>query len=480
MRKSSLKFLVLTFILSLSFTAQAQEIEVQLGPDEVGLNEVFYIKVTIKNANLKNYSDFPQIDGFAKRGTNSSSSSSNINGRMTREQSIIQVYMPLEEGSFTIPAFTMEVNGKTLSSPGKTVKITPPVEKRQDTFDSFFNRRRGRNRPSKPAEFVDVKEDAFLALTTDKDEVYVGEGFTVLFAFYVADANRAPLQFHEPGKQLSNVLKELRPESCWEEDFKIENIYGERVNVGGKTYTRYKIYQASYYPLNLETVNFPSVPFEMIKYRVAKSPSYFGRDRQEDFKTFYSKEKSVKVKALPPHPLKDAVAVGVFELDEKIDKLTLETGESFTYDFNIYGEGNIAGISSPVIPVDKQIDFYPPNSVQDVNRGNGRVTGSKKYSYYGIPNEPGKYDMKDYFSWIYFNPETAKYDTLRSEIQIEVTGESKTNANLSSTDLGSFYDGIETESNDLMRLREDKTPMVLANVLIIAMLAGAGFMFFKK
>lgn len=479
MRKSSLKFLVITFILGLSYVSQAQDIEVELGPDEVGVNQLFFIKVTIKNANLKNYSDFPQIDGFAKRGTSSSSSSSNINGRVTREQSIVQRYQPLEQGTFTVPAFSIDVNGKTLNSPGKKVTVTPAVQRQQDPMDALFNRR-GRNRQNKPPEFVDVKEDAFLALTTDKDEVYVGEGFTMTFAFYVADANRAPLQFNEAGKQLSSILKEIRPESCWEENFNIENIYGERVNVGSKSYTRYKIYQAAYYPLNLETINFPSVPFEMIKYRVAKSPSYFGRDRQEDFKTFYSRKKSVKVKALPPHPLKDAVAVGDFQLDENINKQTLETGTSFTYNFNIYGEGNISGISEPVIPKDKQIDFYPPNSTQDINRSNERVTGSKKYGYYGIPNEPGTYDMKDYFSWIFFNPETAKYDTLQSKISFEVTGESKKNVNISSTDLGSFYDGIDLESNEFMTIGEDKTPMVLANILIIAMLAGAGFLFFKK
>ena len=94
----------------------------------------------------------------------------------------------------------------------------------------------------------------------------MGEGFSTTFAFYVADANRAPLQFHDAGKQLSTILKDLKPENCWEENYNIENIYGERVALNGKSYTRYKIYQATYYPLNLETVNFPSVPFEMIKY----------------------------------------------------------------------------------------------------------------------------------------------------------------------------------------------------------------------
>ena len=33
-------------------------------------------------------------------------------------------------------------------------------------------------------EFVDIKEDAFLALTTSKDDVYVGEGFNTTLSFF--------------------------------------------------------------------------------------------------------------------------------------------------------------------------------------------------------------------------------------------------------------------------------------------------------
>lgn len=470
----------------ISFVGNAQEISLELGPDEVALNRNFIIKVTIKEGTIKSISDFPDIEGLAKRGTSSSSNTNIVNGKVSSSQSLIQKYLPLNEGTITIPPFTIEVNGQTLSSPGKRITITKPVERRSnsrrrgidafgdDPFDNFF----GRNR--KEPEFVDVKEDAFLALTTDKDEVFVGEGFTTTFAFYVADANRAPLQFHEAGKQLSQVLKEIRPQNCWEENFNIENIYGERVQLGGKSYTRYKIYQATYYPLNLEPINFPSVPFEMIKFQVARNPSFFGRDRREDFKTFYSREKTVRVKALPPHPLKDQVAVGEFLLDEKINAQSVETGNSFEYEFNIYGEGNIAGINDPVIPADKKIDFYPPSITQDINRGNGRVTGSKRYSYFGIPNEPGDYNMGDYFSWVFFNPETAKYDTLTSEISFKVTGESKKNVSISSTDLGSFYDEIDVESNVLKSLTKDRTMQIFANVLILAMLGGAGFIFFKK
>jgi len=482
MRNSGVFFSVLLLFACLTKASFGQEITVQLGADEVGMNEMFTITVTVNNASIKNYTDFPNIDGFAKRGTSSSSKTNIINGQISSSQSITQRYLPLEEGTYTLEPFTMEVNGIEISSQGKSIKVTPPVERRTnsrryDPFDDLFG---GRNNNRREPEFVDVEEDAFLALTTDKDEVYVGEGFTTTFAFYVADANRAPLQFHEAGKQLSTILKDLRPENCWEENFNIENIYGERVTINNKNYTRYKIYQATYYPLNLEPVVFPSVPFEMIKYRVARSPSFFGRDRQEDFKTFNTREKTVRVKALPPHPLKDKVAVGDFELDEKISTNSVETGESFSYDFNIYGEGNISGIQDPILPDKKDMDIYPPNVAQDINRGGGRVTGSKKYSYFGIPNEPGEYDLKDYFSWVFFNPEEGKYDTLKSQIKLQVTGESKQNVSISSTDLGSFYDNIDVASNELQSLDKSNVAQIIANLLIFAVLGAAAFMFIKK
>ncbi|MGW8121451.1 BatD family protein [Roseivirga echinicomitans] len=482
MRITSSKFILVACLFCLGLVAKAQSTTVELGPDEVGLNQLFTIKVTVLNGKLKSYTDFPNIDGFAKRGTSSSSSTNIINGQVSSSQSITQRYLPLEEGTYQLEDFSLEVNGEEIFSKGKRIKIIPPVETRRNTnrtpyghnpFDDLFGSERD-------SEFIDVKEDAFLALTTDKDEVYLGEGFTATFAFYVAEDNRAPLQFNDPGTQLSEVLKTLRPTNSWEENFNIESIFGEKVEINGKGYMKYKIYRATYFPLNLTPIVFPSVPFEMIKYQVAKSPSFFGRDRKEDFKTFYSKEKTVKVKPLPPHPLKDVVAVGSFVLDEKMSKRTLQTGGSFEYTFGIYGEGNISGISPPKIPENKNIEFYPPDVSQDINRSNSKVTGSKKFTYYGLPNEPGTYDMGDYFSWVYFDPKAAKYDTLKSQVKFEVTGESKRNNSISSVDLGSFYDSIEDKSNNLESLTEDKTMQVLANILILAMFVGAGFIYFKK
>ncbi len=299
------KIFILFFVGVFSISLQAQEASIALGPGEIGENQAWTITITVKNERLKNYDDFPDIEGFRKRGTSSSSNTQIVNGQISSSQSITMTYVPAEQGTFTLRPFKMKINGKEVNSKGTTIKVGPPVQRqrRRDPFRSLFNRDPFDSNSNEATEFVDIKDDAFLALTTNKKEVYVGEGFTTTLSFYVAENNRAPLQFHELGKQLSEILKKVRPENCWEENFNIENINGESVTIGGKRYTQYKVYQGVFYPLNAENIVFPTVGLEMIKYKVAKNPSFFGQNRQEDFKTFYSREKTVTVNELPPHPL---------------------------------------------------------------------------------------------------------------------------------------------------------------------------------
>lgn len=475
-------FLVIFTTLFAGAKLQAQEIEIQLGPDEIGENQAFTISIVAKNGSIKSYDKFPDITGLRKRGTSSSSSTNIINGRVSSTHSIIMTYTADKQGTVQIPPFSITVNDTELRSPGKTLRVGPAVQQRSrqadpfghDPFQDFFGQR------SEPQEFVDIKDDAFLALSTDKKEVYIGEGFTATLAFYVAESNRAPLQFYDLGRQLGEILKEIKPANCWEENFNIEKINGQSIDINGKPYTQYKIYQGAFYPLNTETITFPSVGLELIKYKVAKNPTFFGQNRKESFKTFKSRPQQVRVKELPEHPLKDVVAVGHFRLQEKIDKTELKTGQSFTYEFNIYGEGNAAAITGPDIPEGGDIEFYTPNIEQSVSRSGGRVTGAKSFSYFGIPKEPGQYKLADDFQWIFFNTRTNKYDTLTSNVVLNVTGESRKNETIIANDLGSFYELIEYEDNELMRQNDWRTIKIVANVFILLTLAISAYVVFKK
>jgi hypothetical protein len=278
------------------------------------------------------------------------------------------------------------------------------------------------------------------------------------------------LHFYDVGRQLSEILKNLKPANCWEENFNIDNINGTRVIINDKHYQQYKIYQASFFPLNNNPVEFPSLGLQMIKYKVARKQHFFGQNKKEDYKTYYSRPKSVKVNELPPHPAKDQVSVGIFKISEKISDMNLSTGESFTYDFNIIGEGNISNLPPPVVPAEKNIEFYAPSSVSNLKKTGNKISGNKAFSYFGIPNEPGNYDLKKFFNWIYFNPSTHKYDTLRSSLVINVTGESKRNEYITSNDLGGFYDSIEMADNHLISRSTDDYLKMFVNIFILAML----------
>lgn len=473
--------LIVLFLLLLIFTTtRAQKAQVTLGPDEIGENQVWTITLTVQNDRLRSYDNFPDINGFRKRGTSTQSTQNIINGQISSSQSIIMTYLPLRQGTFTIPDFTMKVNDKNIQVAGKKVTVGPAAQQQQDPFRSFFDRSPDDFFGRTETEFVDVKEDAFLALSTSKDEVYAGEGFNATLSFYVSADNRAPLQFYELGRQLSEILKKLKPTNCWEENFNIENIEGESVSIGAKEYTRYKIYQATYYPLNAEPIEFPKVALEMIKYKVARNPSFFGQNRKEDFKTFYSKTKRVKVKELPEHPLRDAVAVGNYKVSEMMPSTDVTTGKSVSYVFNIYGEGNISAIQKPAVANDANFEFYEPNVRMDIKRENSRVTGTKSFNYFLIPKEPGRYDLKNYFQWVFFNPDEARYDTLRSNLTVYVTGESTKNEVIQANDDGSFYDKIQTADNGLTLMKDHGWQQTAFGVFIFLVLASSAYLVFKK
>ncbi len=467
-----------------SFGLMAQDISIELGPDRIALNEAFTITVKVEGETLKSYDKFPEISGLVKRGTSSSSSTNIFNGQVSRSQSITQTYVPEKEGTINIPAFNINVNGKVISSPGKNVEVGPAKQQSRnrrydpfgsDPFEDFFGRR------DEPEEFVNLKEDAFFALTSDKDEIYVGEGVNTTLAFYVSNENRAPLQFHDLTNQLTEILRKVRPNNVWEENFNIENITAEPVNIGGERYSVYKIFQATFFPLGEQEIVFPKVGLEMIKYQVAKSRSFFGQNRKETFKTFYSKPKTVKVKPLPEHPLKDQVSVGNYELSENINSTELNTGESFQYEFDVRGKGNISGIAEPQVTDKKELEIYSPDVSENITRSGVSVRGSKAFRYYMIPKEPGEYDLSEYFQFIFFNTSTNKYDTLKSDYNIKVSGESMANVNIeqASSD-GLFYDTIDEVSNQLQSHQTTEIWKWVFNIFLIVAFSLSLFILLKK
>lgn len=481
MCKTKITLVLLSLFSFISHISHAQEIKIDLGPDEVALNETFSIKATVSEEKIKSYDQFPEITGFQKQGVSQSSSMNIVNGKMSSTNSVIQYYKPLRKGQFTLSDFTLNINGNEVSSSGKTIAVVDARASQRssgnralDPFDDFFGDSR------EEPEFVEVEDDAFFALSVDKDEVYVGEGFNVSLAFYMSESNQAPFNFHEPGKQLEKIINEIKPANAWEENFNITSIQPEKVEFNGKNWTKFKVFEATFFPFNAGNIEFPSVGWEMIKYRIAKNPNFFGNNRLQDFKTFYSQSKNVKVNPLPPHPLKNEVSVGDYRLRENLGNEELDTGEGVTYNFTITGEGNISSIRPPRKKNPQKLNSFDPNEKQQINKGRGRITGFKEFSYFITLNEPEEVALKDHFEWVYFNPNLHKYDTLRPNAVLNVSGESKINQAISSSRLGGIYDLIEVEDNKLLNQRYKYYFSAFINILLLGAIILLGVLFVKK
>ena len=291
-------FLSLLLILSPFLTVFGQEVQITLGPDEIGENQTWTISATVHNDRLKSYDDFPEIKGFRKLRQFRQSTTSIVKGQTTSSESVVMTYEPTQQSTINVPSFAMKVNDKSVSVAGKNVKVGP-AQQQKDPNRSFFEWSSAKGE----TEFVDIKEDAFLALTTSKDQVYVGEGFDATLSFCVSHDNQAPLQFYELEKQLPGIVRKIRPTNCREQNFSkiyidgfnIENIDGDSVRINGRDYTQYSLYQATFFPFNADPINFPIVGLEMIKYKVAKYPSFTGQNKKEDLKKFYTNAKTVNV-----------------------------------------------------------------------------------------------------------------------------------------------------------------------------------------
>ena len=407
--------------------AAKAQVALELGRLAFLVTEYFTISFRLSGAPLERYSAFPDLEGFKKSGKSSTTTTRIVAGQTTTELTITQRYAPYAEGEYVLKPFTMTVNGQVVRSAGATLKVEPGQTTAAapgaapgglqgiGLLDKLFGK-------PKPQEYVEPKDNAFLALVPDKMSVFVGEGIHIGLYFYLTPADQGLLDFHDFGGQLPAILQQLRQRTAWVEPFDEQEILPETVTVAGKPFLRYRLYEAEYYPLNTEPLVFPGVALQMVKYRLAKNPAEGLDNRLEGYKTYRTAARTIPVKALPPHPLRDEVVVGSYQLRESIDRIIFRTGQAFTYSFGVEGEGNLAALNAPVVVPWPDLEVYGPDVRQELTRQGGRVGGRKVFQYRFVARKPGPVPLDSLLRLVFFDPATSRYHVLHPELRPVVQG----------------------------------------------------------
>lgn len=458
-RKSRFLFPIFFWVCSFGVSrAQESAIQLELGTSPLSINQPFTITVVIRDSEERSYGRFPDLPGFTKRGT----SSTTVNDRTGITQRITQNYAANRPGLFLIPPFSMVVNGQTVRSPGGPVTVTA----HETVAEAETEPEETESAPTSAAG------DAFLSLQANRRQVYVGEGFTVRLAFLVADDARQEFQFFQLNEQIAQVLPQIRPANCWEENF---GISGEpetrRVVLNGRRYTEYRVFEAAYFPLNAQPVAFRSVSL-----RVRSHPA--GKPDQAALRAFATEPFRVQPRPLPPHPQRERVAVGAFRWDETLQPARGITGQTLTYTVRITGEGNLAGVNLPHPPNDEAFDVYPPDVRQSVSRRAGRVSGEKVFTFQLIPKKAGTYALSRLLAWTAFNPKTGQYETHRPVAAVRVTGPAL--ASVAHPPADPLYANLDQlDSTESFRDYRDLVKHG-ANILLALMLGGTVAIFWRS
>lgn len=453
---------------------------IELGENSFPIERPFTISVIVPNSETRPTIAFPNITGFSKKGTSVSITTNETGGRTITNQVITQTYQALAPGRFRLAPFVLTVNGETVRSEGATLIVRSSATAGSPVSTSLI---------TNPAL---IKDAAFLTLRASKPVIYAGEGVSLTLSFFVADNYPYELNFTALDRQLQDITKKIRPANAWEENGNITELKPVPALIGNKKFREYRLYQAVFFPLAARSLALPAVSLRLIRRPVIGPPS-----AQPETMTFTSKPAGVRVRPLPPHPLRGRLPVGNFRLEEGLDRQRMVLGQSARYLFTISGEGNIAALPTPTAPVaTADIDVFPPEEQHTLSRTDNRVTGHKTFTYFIVPHQNGLISLADRFQWIYFDPQTARYDTLRSKLRLSIGGNyavanTNTSGQMAQSAVdgqdhpgdpgeGSIYAGIQAMDSTRQPINTGVLIRAIANVLIVLMLLGMVFVFFKK
>ncbi|MBO0937809.1 BatD family protein [Fibrella sp. HMF5335] len=468
----------------------AQSVEplpvIEFSATEFLIERPFTISVIIPQVENRPTIAFPDILGLTKQGTSTSATRTEVAGREVISQVVTQTYAAIRPGTLKVAPFAITVNGQTIRSAGTTLIIrttTPPVS------------------ASALAAKID-KKSTLLITSVSQPSIFVGEGLRIDVAVYVAENYPYELHFDKLAPQVEAMARQLRPVNAWEENDNISELTPRPATYNGRRYIRYLLYQATFFPLSGQTTTTRTVHIPALRLMLTQSsvkPTVVTNASQPQSVTaseplvLTSLPADVTVRPLPPHPLRERVSVGQFRLVDEVDRQRVVAGQSIRFDIRVEGRGQIAGIQAPTQTIpehDRQaadLDVFPPTMQEQIGRANEQVSGYKRFRYFLIPKQKGVLTLANRFFWVYFDPQTGRYDTLRPQTVLSVINPGDNlDAGIVPADTvttngrGSVYSGLEQTDSTQQSINMPVLVRSLANVLIILMILGTLYVYARK
>jgi hypothetical protein len=393
--------------------AEELSAKARLSNDRVSVGEALELHIQISG--VKGGVDAPpvNVDGLSIQyyGPSQSSHVQFENGRVTSSNTLTHVYsvVPQRAGTFTIPAFTLIADGRTLRTLPVTLQVDPQGGRGNSTGGQDANEQLG-----------------FAEFQLSKKTLYLGETIPVTLRLYV-DARVAPRLESMPLIEGDGFTKT-----------KLTEPRQELARKDGREYHVFA-FRTAVTPSRTGTVTLG--PSEIVfnaqirETRRGRSRSLLeqmlGDDPFND--PFFNPMRvqrvvtkapaiDLEVKPLPSEgrPKNFSGAVGQFKMSAEGKPSQLKVGEVLTMKLIINGQGNFDRINAPAIVDPSGWQMYPAKGDFQRNDEIG-FSGTKTFEMAVIPEKAT--NAMPLYEFAYFDPDTGKYAALRAGgAPIEVTG----------------------------------------------------------
>jgi hypothetical protein len=406
--RHSLRLPVLVLLVMIACVAYGQDASFDATVDKnpVASGDQFNLSFVLSNAGMgggKNMK-LPDLSAFhIMAGPNQSSSMQFINGAVSSSITYSYVLQPKDVGKYVIGPATIEVGGKEYKTKPVTMEVVKGAPK-------------PKQQAAAQAEDVgaQIGDNLFLRATVDRNHVTQGEQINLVFKLYT----RVSVSNYGVDKSPTMI-------GFWGEDIENpKNIALSTETINGKQYRVGIIRRMALFPTQSGTLEIAPMEVTTQVQLQTRSLDPFDAFFRDPFgRTVNYKVKSdplkVKVEPLPGGaPAGFKGAVGKFSMNTSVDKRSTKTNEPVTLKVTISGTGNIKVLEVPEIELPKDFEQYPPKVSDNINRQEGKISGSKTFEYLLIPRYPGQKSIKS-FSFSYFDPSKHQYTTIQSP-QIEM------------------------------------------------------------
>lgn len=409
MRK--LIFLLLLVIAALPMQAKNGATLTADAPEVVVSGDQFRLTFTVNTQKVKDFLA-PSIKGFdVLMGPTRSQQSSTqiINGKVSSSSSITYTYILMagKEGTYTIPAASIEVDGEKVFSNALTIKVLPPD---QTAGNSQANQGGGGSSSSRGqiAGSRITDKDLFITATASKTTVYEQEAILLTYKVYTS-VNLRQLMEDMPDMKGFQMQEIQLPQ---QKQYSMEHYNGRNYNT--IIWRQYVLFPQQTGKLEIPAVTFDGV---VAQQTISDDPfdAFFnGGGYIEVKKKIVAPKVVINVKPLPVKPANFSGGVGEFTMTSSINAKEVKTNDAVTIKLTIKGAGNMKLITSPEVKFPEDFEVYDPKVTNNFDVSRAGLSGTQTIEYLAIPRHTGNFTIPP-VEFVYFDLKSQSYKTLKTE-----------------------------------------------------------------